>query len=187
VGNNVQAHTASQPILQRVARNILPGINGCAANAAIWFGPCVCVCVCVCVCFRRYSPLWAVAFSEEFFCQIFEIFRHFVGLLGRGVGPSQGLCLHGTGQHNTTQHNTTHKDADAHPCLELDSNPLSQFASGQDQRRRQSDTCDRQISHVNVYNYDSLNIKTANKTFEEVGEAVLPRAPWLSAESMWLK
>ncbi|KDR12023.1 hypothetical protein L798_14179 [Zootermopsis nevadensis] len=28
------------------------------------------------------------------------IYGHLVGLLGRGIGPSQGLCLY-TGQHNT--------------------------------------------------------------------------------------
>jgi len=28
-----------------------------------------------------------------------SIFGHFVGLLGRGIGPSQGHYLHRTGQH----------------------------------------------------------------------------------------
>jgi hypothetical protein len=31
------------------------------------------------------------------------VFRQFVGLLGRGVGPSQGLCLHRTAQHRKTR------------------------------------------------------------------------------------
>jgi len=38
-------------------------------------------------------------------------FRHLVGLLGRGIGPSQGPYLHRTAQHRKT------------PCIERDSNP----------------------------------------------------------------
>ncbi|KDR22957.1 Cell division protein kinase 9 [Zootermopsis nevadensis] len=47
-----------------------------------------------------------------------------VGLLGRGIGRSQGLYLY-TGQDSTTQ-----KNADRHLWLEWDSNPRSQRPSG---------------------------------------------------------
>ncbi|KDR13332.1 Protein transport protein Sec23B [Zootermopsis nevadensis] len=48
---------------------------------------------------------------------------HSVGLLGRGIGPSEGLYLY-TGQHNTQ------KNADKHPWLVWDSNPRSQRPIG---------------------------------------------------------
>jgi hypothetical protein len=54
------------------------------------------------------------------------IYTQSVGLLGRGISPSQGLCLH------TEQHKhriNTHR----YPCLEWDSNPRYQCSSG---RRR---------------------------------------------------
>ncbi|KDR22844.1 hypothetical protein L798_00161 [Zootermopsis nevadensis] len=47
------------------------------------------------------------------------IYGHSVGLLGQGIGPSQGLYLN-TGQHNTEKH----------PWLEWDSNPRSPRPSG---------------------------------------------------------
>jgi hypothetical protein len=56
----------------------------------------------------------------------FLIVTQSVGLLGRGISPSQGSYLH-TGQHK-------HRiNANRHPCLEWDSNPRSQCLSG---RRR---------------------------------------------------
>jgi hypothetical protein len=52
------------------------------------------------------------------------IFRHLARLLGRGIGPSQGLYLH-----------KTQKYEDKHLCLERDSNPRSQYSSSQDPHR----------------------------------------------------
>jgi hypothetical protein len=54
-----------------------------------------------------------------------KLFGQLVGLLRRGIGPTQGLYLHGTTQHR--------KFADTHPCLEWDSNPRSQCSSGRGQ------------------------------------------------------
>jgi hypothetical protein len=45
-------------------------------------------------------------------------FRHLVGLLGWGIGPSKGLYLHRTVQHE--------KNMYTHPCLEWDLNSLPQ-------------------------------------------------------------
>jgi hypothetical protein len=53
----------------------------------------------------------------------FLIFSQLVGLLGRGISPSQGRYLH-TDEH---KHRT---NAHRHPCLEWDSNPRSQRSSG---------------------------------------------------------
>jgi hypothetical protein len=51
----------------------------------------------------------------------FLIYTQSVGLLERGIGPSQGRYLH------TEQHK--HRiNANRHPCLEWDSNPRSQWA-----------------------------------------------------------
>jgi len=47
-----------------------------------------------------------------------RLFRQLVVLLGRGIGPSQGLPAY-------TKDNTTQKNADTHLCLEWDSNPRS--------------------------------------------------------------
>jgi len=44
-----------------------------------------------------------------------------LGLLERGIGPSQGLYL---------QDSTTQKNTDTHSCPERDSNPRSQCSSG---------------------------------------------------------
>jgi hypothetical protein len=61
-----------------------------------------------------YSPLLDFA---RFFN--FLIYTKSVGLLGRGISPSQSLYLH-TGQHR-------HRiNVHRHPCLEWDSNPRSQ-------------------------------------------------------------
>jgi hypothetical protein len=53
----------------------------------------------------------------------FLIYTQSVGLLGRGISQSQGRYLH------TEQHNHRIK-AHRQPCLEWDSNPLSQCLSG---------------------------------------------------------
>jgi hypothetical protein len=54
----------------------------------------------------------------------FLIHTHSVGLLGRGISPSQSRYLH------TEQHN--HKiNANSHPWLKWDSNPWSQCSKGQ--------------------------------------------------------
>jgi hypothetical protein len=37
--------------------------------------------------------------------EIMNLFRHMVGLLGRVISPSQGLCLHRTTQHRKTRTN----------------------------------------------------------------------------------
>jgi len=50
-----------------------------------------------------------------------DLFRQFVGHLGRGIGPTPGLYLH-----RTTQ---TQTNADTHSCLEWDSNPRFHFSS----------------------------------------------------------
>jgi hypothetical protein len=47
------------------------------------------------------------------FLKLLNLFRHFLGLLGREISPTY------TGQHTHT-----------HPCLERDSNPRSQCSSG---------------------------------------------------------
>jgi hypothetical protein len=58
--------------------------------------------------------LYAVAFalSTDFSCQLN---KHLVGLLGWGISRWKGLYVHRTAQH---------KDADTHPCLEWDWNPV---------------------------------------------------------------
>jgi hypothetical protein len=49
------------------------------------------------VSFSKFG-LGRLAYSDS---ETYEsISGHLVGVLGRGIGPSQGLCLH-TGQHNT--------------------------------------------------------------------------------------
>jgi hypothetical protein len=50
-----------------------------------------------------------------------NLFGQLVGLLGRGIIPTQGI------------YNTIQKNADTHPCLEWDSNPRSQCSSGRRQ------------------------------------------------------
>jgi hypothetical protein len=57
-----------------------------------------------------------------------------VGLLGRVISPSQGLCVHRTIQHKKTQTNI-------HALR--DSNPRSQQPSGEDPRLRLHGHCDR--------------------------------------------
>lgn len=63
--------------------------------------------------FRHYSPLRALAFSEEFFR---PSSRHLVGPLERVIGPSQALYLH---------RKITPKDAGTHKCLGWYSSPRS--------------------------------------------------------------
>jgi hypothetical protein len=53
-------------------------------------------------------------------------FTQSVGLLERGISPSQGHYLH-------TEQHKHRRNAHRHPCLEWDSNPRSQCSSG---RRR---------------------------------------------------
>jgi hypothetical protein len=55
-----------------------------------------------------------------------NLYGHLVGLLGRGISPTQGLYLH-------TQDNTTQKNADTHLCPERDSSPRFQCSSGRKQ------------------------------------------------------
>jgi hypothetical protein len=57
----------------------------------------------------------------------FLIYSHSIGLLGRGIIPSQGLYLH------REQHKHRINDTDIRVCLEWDSNPRSQSSRG---RRR---------------------------------------------------
>jgi hypothetical protein len=49
-----------------------------------------------------------------------------IGLLGRGISPSQG-------RHLNTQDSTNTINAHKHPCLKLDSNPRSQYLCGRRQ------------------------------------------------------
>jgi hypothetical protein len=49
---------------------------------------------------------------QNLISEFMNLFGHLVGLLGRGISPTQGLYLH----------NTTQKNADTHPCPEQDSN-----------------------------------------------------------------
>jgi hypothetical protein len=56
----------------------------------------------------------------------FLIYTQSIGLLGRGISPSQGRYLH------AKQHK--HRiNAHRHPCLEWDSNPRSECSSGRRQ------------------------------------------------------
>jgi hypothetical protein len=58
-----------------------------------------------------------------FLFYLWILFRHLVGLLGRGISPaSRPLAIHGTTQ--------THRNADTHPYPEEDSNLRSQCSSG---------------------------------------------------------
>jgi len=50
--------------------------------------------------------------------ELTNLFGHSVGLLGRGISPTQGLL--------STQDNTIQKIVETHLCLEQDSNPRSQ-------------------------------------------------------------
>jgi hypothetical protein len=69
--------------------------------------------------------------------QFLDLFTQSVGLLRRGISPSQGRYLH-TGQHK-------HRiNAYTHPCLNWDSNPRSQCFSGRRQFMPQTAShCDR--------------------------------------------
>jgi hypothetical protein len=89
------------------------------------------------------QPLWALAV----FC------TQSIGLLGRGISPSQGRYLH------TEQHK--HRiNAHRHACLKWDSNPRSQCSSGR--RRfmlRSRGHCDRKCivhRHQIILNYTAL-------------------------------
>jgi hypothetical protein len=72
----------------------------------------------------------------------FLIYTQSVWLLGRGISLTQGRFLY-TGQHKYRI------NAQRHPCLEWDSNPLSQSSSG-------SGHCDRRILYVGLRKTVSL-------------------------------
>jgi hypothetical protein len=55
--------------------------------------------------------------------QFLDLFTQSLGLLGRGISPSQGRYLY-TGQHKHSL------DTNRHPCLKLDLNPRSQYLGG---------------------------------------------------------
>jgi hypothetical protein len=80
---------------------------------------------------RLYSPLLGLG---RFFS--FLIFTQSVGLLGRGISPSQGRYLH-TGQHEYRI------NAHKHPCLKWDSNPRAQCLNG----RKKNSSCLRLRGH----------------------------------------
>jgi hypothetical protein len=54
--------------------------------------------ICVFTCAIAHSEPWPF-----FFAKFSNVFRQLAALLGRGVGPSQGLYLHRTAQHRKTQ------------------------------------------------------------------------------------
>jgi hypothetical protein len=53
----------------------------------------------------RIRPLGLFRF-RIYFLKLMNLFKHLVGLLGRGIGPTQGLYIH-TGQHNTEKRGHT--------------------------------------------------------------------------------
>jgi len=53
-----------------------------------------------------------------------NLFGHLIGLLGQGIGPTQGLYLHRIIQYRKTW---------THPCLKWDSKLRSQCSSGRTQ------------------------------------------------------
>jgi hypothetical protein len=70
-------------------------------------------------------PLWSIGHPwNALFRFSFLILRQLVGLLGRGISPSQGRYLY---KHRI--------NADIHPCLEWDSKPRSQCSSERRQFR----------------------------------------------------
>jgi hypothetical protein len=97
---------------------------------------------------RRLTPLWAIlaAFSVSW------SFAQSVGLLGRGINPSQYLYLH------TEQY--THR----HPCLEWDSNSGSQRSS----ERRPHD------------HYDRRSYSSTRTVFMGVFRAVRDEVTWIT-------
>jgi hypothetical protein len=60
-------------------------------------------------------------FGPGLFFDFVIFFTQSVGLLGRGISPSQGRYLH-------TEQHKQEKRAHRHPCFELDSNPRSQLS-----------------------------------------------------------
>jgi hypothetical protein len=80
------------------------------------------------------QPLWTMAaFSVSY------SYRHLVGLLGRGISPSQGHHLH-----------------TEHPCLECDSNPRSQCS----RERSQLNVPDREVAVIGRCIYIRTNTVT---------------------------
>jgi hypothetical protein len=63
---------------------------------------CVCVCVYIVVVFQGLVLLACSGF-RIFFPKLTNLFRQLVGLLGRGIGPTQGLYLDRTTQHRETR------------------------------------------------------------------------------------
>jgi hypothetical protein len=51
----------------------------------------------------RIRPLGLFRFQILFFLKLMNLFGKMVGLLGRGIGPTQGLYLHRTTQHRKTR------------------------------------------------------------------------------------
>jgi hypothetical protein len=51
----------------------------------------------------RIRPLGLFRFQNLFFLKLMNIFGQLVGLLGRGISPTQGLYLHRTTQHRKTR------------------------------------------------------------------------------------
>jgi hypothetical protein len=66
----------------------------------------ICTCIHVCTWFGRLYGFFLFRNNSE-------SNRQLVGLLGRGISPSQGRCIHRT---------QAYKKADIYPCLERDSN-----------------------------------------------------------------
>jgi hypothetical protein len=90
----------------------------------------ICLSVCLSVCLSIYLSIydstalcWTLA---AFYFKFLDHFTQSVGLLGRGISPSQGL-------YQNTGQNKHRIIAYRHPCLKCDSNPRSQCSSGRRQ------------------------------------------------------
>jgi hypothetical protein len=101
-----------------------------------------CCCCCCCCCFFFFFFFYgctAPAVLGRFFSSL--IYTLSVGLLGRGISPSQGRYLH-TGQHK-------HRiNAHRHPCLEWNSNPRSQRSSERRQFMRKTALLEKPCSRL---------------------------------------
>jgi hypothetical protein len=99
----------------------------------------VCLSVYLSIYLRLYSPLLEF---DRFFS--FLIFTQSVGLLGREISPSRGLCLH-TGLHKRRL------KANGHPCLKWDSNPRSHYLRGRRQLMPKIARPQRSAEYVDIY------------------------------------